>query len=109
MMVFTLSNLVLMLVLALFVGVAFGITMMAILVVSRKSDLESMLAEEKKKVRSLVTIIDETCWDIRDRHEDDSVCGLCEYDGPEWAECPGYETSECFMLKKSFIKKYLEE
>ena len=109
MMIFTLNKLILMLVLAFFVGVIFGLVLEAVMVVARKSDLESMLYEEREKVRSLINIIDETCWDIRDRHVDDSVCGLCEYDGPEWAECPGYETSECFMLKKSFIKKYLEE
>ena len=70
---------------------------------------------DKEKIKALVDLIDEICKDQRDRHVDDSVCGLCEYDGAyrgesgDWMnECPGFEKDDCFCLKKSFREKYLE-
>ena len=84
------------------VGVMFGVIILSLMVVARDSDLRSELEAEKKKVRNLVELVYEICSDVRERHGGDAVCGLCEYDGPEWMECPGYETDECFVLKKEF-------
>lgn len=54
--------------------------------------------------------------DIRERFIDDSVCGLCEYDGAyvgqsgDWCnECPGFEKDDCFKLSDKTRKKWTEE
>ena len=53
---------------------------------------------------------------IRKRHVDDSVCGLCEYDGAyvgqsgDWCnECPGFDKDDCFKLSDKTRKKWTEE
>lgn len=53
--------------------------------------------------------------DIRERHVDDSVCGLCEYDGAymgqsgDWCnECPGFDKDDCFKLSDKTRKKWTE-
>lgn len=67
----------------------------------------------KKKVRykltALVNEIEEIFANIRERNVDDSVCGLCEYDGAyigqsgNWCnECPGFEKDNCFKLKDKY-------
>ena len=35
---------------------------------------------------------------IRMQNQDESVCGLCEYDCPTPYECPGFDTEDCFKL-----------
>ena len=54
--------------------------------------------------------------DIRERHVDDSVCGLCEYDGAyivesgDWCnECPGFNRDDCFKLRDGIRKKWISE
>lgn len=54
--------------------------------------------------------------DLRERHVDDSVCGLCEYDGAyigqsgDWCnECPGFEKDDCFKLSDKTRKEWTEE
>ncbi len=54
--------------------------------------------------------------DLRERHVDDSVCGLCEYDGAymgqsgNWCnECPGFDRDDCFKLSDKTRKKWTEE
>lgn len=64
---------------------------------------------DKEKIANLLEVIQEICADQRERHGDDSVCGLCEYDGPSWMECPGFETDECFKLSERFKRKYIQE
>lgn len=67
----------------------------------------------RKKVRykltALVNELEEIFANIRERNEDDSVCGLCEYDGAyigqsgDWCnECPGFDKSDCFKLKDKY-------
>ena len=53
--------------------------------------------------------------DIRESKVDDSVCGMCEYDGAfvgqsgEWCnECPGFEKNDCFKLSDECRKRWLE-
>ena len=63
--------------------------------------------------------IDELCEifaDLRERHVDDSVCGLCEYDGAylgqsgNWCnECPGFEKDDCFKLSGKIRKEWTDE
>lgn len=69
---------------------------------------------DKEKIMALVSLIEEICKDIRERHVDDSVCGLCEFDGDyigesgDWMnECPGFERNDCFCLSKIIKEKYL--
>ena len=62
------------------------------------------LRKQKDTIKKLYEILDETCKDQRERNEDDSVCGLCQYDADHGLdgyanECPGFETSECFCMK----------
>lgn len=59
-----------------------------------------------ENIEELLDCIQEICADQRERHGDDSVCGLCEYDGLEWQECPGFESDECFLLRHDFRAKY---
>ena len=53
--------------------------------------------------------------DIRETKVDDSVCGMCEYDGAfvgqsgDWCnECPGFEKDDCFRLSDECRKRWLE-
>ena len=53
---------------------------------------------------------------IRESKIDDSVCGLCEYDGAyvgqsgDWCnECPGFDKDDCFKLSDKTRKKWTEE
>lgn len=108
-MTITVTKIVLFCIGFLIAGVLFGVVIMSLVIVSQKSDLLAELAREHEKVGKLVEIIEEICSDVRERHGGDDVCGLCEYDGPEWMECPGYETDECFVLKKEFRDEYMGE
>ena len=54
--------------------------------------------------------------DIRESKVDDSVCGMCEYDGAfvgqsgDWCnECPGFEKDDCFKLSENCKKRWLKE
>lgn len=54
--------------------------------------------------------------DIRETNEDESVCGMCEYDGAsigqsgDWCnECPGFDKADCFKLSDRCRKKWLKE
>ena len=54
--------------------------------------------------------------DIRESKVDDSVCGMCEYDGAfvgqsgDWCnECPGFEKDDCFKLSDDCRKRWLKE
>lgn len=54
--------------------------------------------------------------DIRESHVDDSVCGLCEFDGAyigesgDWCnECPGFNRDDCFKLRDGIRKKWIAE
>lgn len=79
---------------------------------TEKSD---MISREtvKYKLKALVNELEEIFAHIREREENDCVCGLCEYDGAyigssgDWCnECPGFETNECFKLKEKYRKEW---
>lgn len=60
--------------------------------------------------------LEEIFADLRERHVDDSVCGLCEYDGAYMGqsgdlcnECPGFDRDDCFKLSDETRKKWTEE
>ena len=66
------------------------------------------------KLTALVNELEEIFAHIRERNEDDSVCGLCEYDGAyigqsgEWCnECPGFDRADCFKLKEKYREEWL--
>lgn len=72
----------------------------------------------RKKVRykltALVNELEEIFASIRARTKDDSVCGLCEYDGAyigqsgEWCnECPGFDKADCFKLKDKYREEWV--
>lgn len=53
--------------------------------------------------------------DIRESKVDDSVCGMCEYDGAymgqsgDWCnECPGFDKDDCFKLSDECRKRWLK-
>ena len=52
--------------------------------------------------------------DIRESNVDDSVCGMCEYDGAymgqsgDWCgECPGFDKDDCFKLSDRCRKRWM--
>jgi hypothetical protein len=60
--------------------------------------------------------LEEIFADLREKHVDDSVCGLCEYDGAymgqsgDWCnECPGFERDDCFKLSDKTRKEWTDE
>ena len=68
------------------------------------------------KISKFIDGLEEIFADIRERHVDDSVCGLCEYDGAyvgqsgDWCnECPGFEKDDCFKLSDKTRKEWTEE
>ena len=67
-------------------------------------------------VNSLIDRFERILSDIRESRVDDSVCGLCEYDGAymgqsgDWCnECPGFDKDDCFKLSDERRKKWLKE
>lgn len=76
------------------------------------SDLISRQAAQHK-INALIDEFETIMKDIRERHVDDSVCGLCEYDGAfmsdsgNWCnECPGFERDDCFKLKDQYREEW---
>lgn len=71
-------------------------------------------AEKAEKQRDdLFNTLVNVCENVRETHGDDSVCGLCEYDGAhigesgDWYnECPGFETNSCFCMKEVHCKQW---
>ncbi len=74
---------------------------------------------DRRKVRykltALVNEVEEIFAHIREREVDDSVCGLCEYDGAyigqsgDWCnECPGFDRDDCFKLKEKYREEWLK-
>ena len=68
------------------------------------------------KISKFIDGFEEIFADLRERHVDDSVCGLCEYDGAymgqsgDWCnECPGFERDDCFKLSDKTRKEWTEE
>ena len=67
------------------------------------------------KLTALVNEFEEILSHIREREVNDSVCGLCEYDGAyigqsgDWCnECPGFEKDDCFKLKEKYRKEWTD-
>lgn len=54
---------------------------------------------------------------IREELGDNTVCGLCQFDGDfscgesgySITECPGFEKDDCFELKADFLEKYFKK
>ena len=64
-------------------------------------------------VNSLIDLFERILSDIRESTVDDSVCGMCEYDGAfvgqsgDWCnECPGFEKDNCFKLSDECRKRW---
>lgn len=70
----------------------------------------------RKKINELIELIDDMSKSIRERHIDDDVCGLCEYDGNHFIgpsgdylqECPGFERDDCFCMSEDFKSRYID-
>ena len=66
-------------------------------------------------INKFIDGLEEIFADIRGRHGDDSVCGLCEYDGAyigqsgDWCnECPGFDRDDCFKLSDKCRKRWID-
>ena len=80
--------------------------------------MESDLISRQAALDALNEIInkfEQILRDIRESKVDDSVCGMCEYDGAyigqsgNWCnECPGFDKSDCFKLSDEYRKRWLE-
>lgn len=69
-----------------------------------------------RAVNGLIDRFERILRDIRETQVDDSVCGMCEYDGAfvgqsgNWCnECPGFEKDDCFKLSDECRKRWLKE
>ena len=67
-------------------------------------------------VNGLIDRFEQILRNIREANVDDSVCGMCEYDGAyigqsgDWCnECPGFDKDDCFKLSDKTRKKWTEE
>ena len=66
------------------------------------------------KINAIIDEFETIMKDIRERHVNDSVCGLCEYDGAfigqsgNWChECPGFYRDDCFKLKDQYREEWI--
>ena len=66
-------------------------------------------------VNGLIDRFEQILRDIRETNGDDSVCGMCEYDGAyigqsgDWCnECPGFDKEDCFKLSDKCRKRWLK-
>ena len=66
-------------------------------------------------LKGIINRFEQILRDIRESKGDDSVCGMCEYDGAfvgqsgDWCnECPGFEKDDCFRLSDECRKRWLE-
>lgn len=66
-------------------------------------------------INGLVDRFERILRDIRETNGDDSVCGMCEYDGAyigqsgDWCnECPGFDKEDCFKLSDECRKRWLK-
>ena len=66
-------------------------------------------------VNGLIDRFEQILRDIREANGDDSVCGMCEYDGAyigqsgDWCnECPGFDKEDCFKLSDKCRKRWLK-
>lgn len=80
----------------------------------REDELISRRAADA--ANKLIDRFEQILRDIRETNEDESVCGLCEYDGAfigqsgDWCnECPGFDKADCFKLSDKRRKKWLKE
>ena len=64
----------------------------------------------QEKINALVNEFAGILKDIRERHVDNSVCGLCEHDCScdGYNECPGFENDDCFELKEELRKEWTD-
>jgi len=76
----------------------------------------SDLIDRQAAIDKFIDGLEDIFADLRERHVDDSVCGLCEYDGAyigqsgDWCnECPGFEKDDCFKLSDKTRKEWTEE
>ena len=75
--------------------------------ISRQAAIDAM--------NGIINRFEQILRDIRESKVDDSVCGMCEYDGAfvgqsgDWCnECPGFEKDDCFRLSDECRKRWLE-
>lgn len=66
-------------------------------------------------INGLINRFERILRDIRETNVDDSVCGMCEYDGAyigqsgNWCnECPGFDKEDCFKLSDECRKRWLK-
>lgn len=78
---------------------------------------DSDLIFRKAAIEAIIGMIDRferILADIRASKGDDSVCGMCEYDGAymgqsgDWCnECPGFDKDDCFKLSDRCRKRWM--
>lgn len=83
-----------------------------------RGDNMSDLIERQAAIDAINEIInrfEKILRDIRESKVDDSVCGMCEYDGAyigqssDWCnECPGFDKDDCFKLSDECRKRWLK-
>lgn len=81
---------------------------------NHRENEDSNTESVSKAVIGLVDRFEQILRDIRESKVDDSVCGMCEYDGAflgqsgDWCnECPGFEKDDCFKLSDECRERWV--
>lgn len=88
-----------------------------IFAVEEKGESMNDLISRQAAIDALTGMIDRferILADIRESKGDDTVCGMCEYDGAyigqsgDWCnECPGFDKDDCFKLSDKCRKRWM--
>lgn len=83
----------------------------------RQGQLDDLIKRQDaiNAINGLIDRFERILRDIRESNVDESVCGMCEYDGAymgqsgDWCnECPGFEKDDCFKLSEKCKKRWLD-
>jgi len=84
----------------------------------RGNDMEDLISRKSaiEAINGMIDRFERILADIRESKGDDSVCGMCEYDGAymgqsgDWCnECPGFDKDDCFKLSDKCRKRWMGE
>ena len=96
---------------------AFDMAIEALSEPSRQGQRDGLISRQNAidAINGIIDRFERILRDIRESNRDESVCGMCEYDGAymgqsgDWCnECPGFEKDDCFKLSEECKKRWLD-
>ena len=96
---------------------AFDMAIEALSEPSRQGQRDGLISRQNAidAINGIIDRFERILRDIRESNRDESVCGMCEYDGAyigqsgDWCnECPGFEKDDCFKLSEKCKKRWLD-